>query len=302
MALGIKMFSARTASGQVLRIEQIKAVQPLSCEHCGAKVKYTGPYERGDRIKVSAYLSLSSGARHHNRCEYDAKNQIEILCGRGESIADTERVIFPLAGGGYEFRLTIPSQAFAAARSGIAPSPGNFQERVQRLWSGSELAPYCRKATGLAKIMALLAKDRTLESVVTIRWGDQKIPWRSFFFGEDEGASLLRRLRSKAFQASRHPVAVLVRTKRIELDGAGLPHAIQCGGERVGQAQAKKYLVPRLYGSPGVINSFDLDQDYVVFGEWYVQGALKGPNANGISFENANVRIFQSTQYCKIFD
>lgn len=226
MALGLKMFCARTAAGAIVDINGLQKGDDLTCDSCNTPIIYNSGSKRGDGIIVSAYLRLPSNGRHRNTCKHDAVGQITLLCGIGENLEDASRPLVALAQGKFELRLNIPAEAISGLSRAI-PGPaakgalGNVKQRVQQRWSGAVLAPYCRSAVGLARIAALVEPDASLANVVSVRNGHELIQWKNFFFGEKSGKRLVTLLRSKKFISRRHPVAVLIRTKTIESDATG---------------------------------------------------------------------------------
>ena len=302
MALGLRMYHARTVTGEVLPVSKAMQGQSLSCEGCRTPVVYNSEYTRGDGIKVGEYLRLAAGSRHEDMCKYNASHQIGILCGLGVAIEEADRPLVALANNRFELRLALPGSARAILNAPLPPeaSTDEFKLRVARVWSGASLAPYCRSAAGIARIAAALEGQSSLAATMVVKDRGRSIPWRNFFFGENQGDRLLEYLESKGYKKNKHPVAVLVRPRKIENDPNGIPRAIRCRGEQVGDLSKKVLLMPWLNATAEILNSFELEEDYVVFGQWWIQGKRKVPDPKrNIFYENIAANVYQPAQVAK---
>lgn len=281
--------------------KQMRGQKPLYCDVCGAPVIYNGAYTRGDGIAVGEYLRLAPKSPHQDWCKYNALRQIEILCGLGTAIEECDRPLVKLTEHRFELRLALPrdAQALLNEHPPTQRNADEFKLRVARIWSGAALAPYCRSATGIARIAAALDGRSSLAKFVVVKNRGRSIPWSNFFFGENQGDRLWNYLASDSYKLSKHPLAVLVHSRQIESDPDGAPRAIRCRGERVGVEGKKEFLMPRLVASAEILNSFQPEEDYVVFGWWWAQGERKGNDSNAILYKNIAINIYQPAQFAE---
>ena len=291
MALGLRMFRAKDVTGALVQIEAIQPGQLLTCEFCNARVKFTGAHDRSNGARVAPYLSLIGNEVHESHCRNLAFNAILVVRDEGRSLDDAVQPIVELARHQYEFRLTIPVRPATARPAGASASPANPRTRVETIWSGKEIAPYCRAAVGLARIAASVVGNASLEKHVKVSWRGQPIPWRSFYFGDGDAGNLLRLLSSPGYLALRYPIALLVRPKSIKPRARAGGLVMQCYSEIISASGGGNVVVPRIYFDKHLEDSFEIDHDYVVFGEWYQP---KGPTTP--PFVNLNVDFCQTAQ------
>jgi hypothetical protein len=192
MAKGLRMFRARnTAGGHLLTISQIRTRQSLICADCGTPIVYNRAHQRGDSTQVAAYLRLAQGRDHGPDCKYNLRSQVEALAALGRSLDEAAQPLRLLADGKYLLRLGIPGDGPTASQRTDETASTTDGKSIRQVWSGRTLAPYCRTASGLARIAALVEHKPELESMVLIRHGDRRIDWNDFFFEKEEGARLV---------------------------------------------------------------------------------------------------------------
>jgi hypothetical protein len=88
--------------------------------------------------------------------------------------------------------------------------------------------------------------------------------------------------------------------KRVDGRTGAKRDCIQCEAEVTRRAHPKSLMVPRIYGTPGLLETIELGRDCIVFGAWSASAA-PNPSTDGKTlFENISVTLYQSAQVCSL--
>jgi len=311
MSNGIKLDKA-LIGGSVVSIEEISEnIDGLKCPSCHAKIDYvSGYYTRNDDKKlrrfVNPYLRLEKGQKHSSNCQFTASGQIKIIVNSSTDVEKENNPLVERDTGDFIFRLNIPSKHMSKMkRKGEKYNAKKFKERKARIWSGKSIAPYCKSATGLARLWELLedSDERTyLEDRIEFRLNDQSISWRDLYYPFPRLGKLSTLLANKSLK---HPVAVLICIKNVITEKGR--NWVQCTPYHDKRYQERTYIGPSINGSQTLLKQFKPGQHYIVFGEWYYTGSkdCEYENDDGeitfqATYKNINVQVHQKAQFCLV--
>ena len=102
-----------------------------------------------------------------------------------------------------------------------------------------------------------------------------------------------------------NPVALLVRVREHVAATEKAPFHVRCGFE-VTQERPRILAAVRLRGSERHLRRMRLDTDYIVFGEWRLEGQKtakerwRDGTEHDVRFDNLSVDIWQAAQFCEL--
>jgi hypothetical protein len=186
--MAIKMQYARTAeSGRVSAEEAERFEKKLvfSCDgkQCAAQVSHVGSYtaQHGETTRlVRAFFRITANRTHGEHCQYDVKQQIEVLA------RDSDPEVITKNSTGLEFRLLAVSNALnptvasrnVGAEGLVAVDPKSVALMKS---SDSKLPKYLNSAVRIIKLRNAVDDERDLAQI-TIRFDKKSIKWSQFYF------------------------------------------------------------------------------------------------------------------------
>lgn len=273
------------------------------CDNCRCLVSWVRPHVVGGhderlRRNVPAFFRLMPDVQHADGCGHTLGGRVVELVRESRAVEDAPDPFDDRQNGGYIFRINIPRQEVLAQQGeGEEYNPNLYRERVERVWSGERLAPYCRSAVGLARLWALMDDDHAdLQRAVTIQDRGREIPWEQFFFPPTRYASLARRIETNDLD---HAVATLVVVRRHGHNQRG--PFVEGVGEP-GRTRERSIIAPQIYLPENLRANFQVGGRYIVFGTWnsYNNEWKSRDGKATITYRNLTMSIFQPAQFCVI--
>lgn len=241
------------------------------CAKCEAPVGHVSAYtiRAGDpdlERWVGAYFRLRAGSNHEEDCEYRPLGQVRALVASSRAVEDAADPFQDIDGGTkFEFRLSIPTE-LTQQQLPQMNTKEQYKEAINRVWSGREIAPYCRSATGLAKLWRAIedAEGRAeLRDAMKVVGSRGEIGWDEFFFGTENYAKLARKLKNRSMW---HPAAVLVHIRDSGTTKAGLP-MVRCSAQ-IANTQRNSFVSVQVFGDSNVLDLLKVGKHYIIYGDW----------------------------------
>lgn len=308
MPKGLKMESARrAASGDVqVAVEVDGSDQGFLCDSCRTPVSWVRPHVvHGEdpelRRDVPAFFRLRTGGDHNVDCRYTAVGQLRQLVRESTAIEDEVNPFEQQEGQDLVFRVNIPQRQLRALRqNGEKTVPADeYVRRVERVWSGERLAPYCRSAVGLARLWALMdGSHEELSASVSIQENGKTIAWNDFFFPFVRYDSLANKVERKSLK---HAAAALIVVRRHGVDRRGRPY-IEGRGKASLRTSDNAIVAPRIYVPQNLLDRFEVGSRYIVFGRWTNFPNQWTSDETDVSYRFRNVvcNVYQAAQFCRV--
>ncbi len=314
MAKGLRMEAAfDPAQNAVRKAEHVGSEETgFLCEHCRVPVEHVSGYvvnghDQRLRREVPSFFKLPSkgGAGHQPGCEHTPLGLVKALVHASEAVEDALNPFAESeADGSYIFRINIA--AHEVAQQGEPgegkPSREEYRERIERVWSGERIAPYCRSAVGLARLWAIMEGaegHRDLRQAVTIQDRGTVIKWEDFFFSMRRYSRLANRLQKGSIQ---HPVAALIEVRQLGNDRGGA--FLDCVAMPEAGGEVETRIAPKIYIPEKYAGAFQAHGRYIVFGNWrYFEPEQPWVSPDGkktIRYRNIILRILNKAQFAAV--
>lgn len=297
--MGAKMMNARDADARCITLamgEQQQYSKPLRCEFCEAGVDFVNSFFRSigdDRVAVGPYFRLSRGKVHGAGCPHSVRDQISIIARKSDP-----EVLAPVDGDRFELRLLAVQQALsqlqdlAQKKQGKSPTSAGTPTEKQYVQAQKRLGGYINSAARVLKVRAACEAHAEIEDLLHLVFDGVRVRWQDFFFEVDDYFRCFAQVSQATAQV---PIAVHGTIKSIRtVDGKqGLRKVINLMTpyRQTDRADALDAACFSVWSTePQAFQSYQPNQEVVVFGHWEVSGIKENPYKN----ENSAIRLFRN--------